>query len=126
MSKFSIRGLYASLAIAATAVIACHTDPSVLLPDPFGPTVRIQVVDGNGQTQMTLAVGQTATAVLLRIDAKGGDATTTNATWKMRDASVAKVDGTTVTGLTAGSTYIVGSVTENGTTFVDSMRVSVH
>lgn len=102
----AFRGL-ATLSLVALGLAACEGKDVINIPDPIPPAVEVTVAP----TQVTLPVGQTATA-----GAVVKNSTNQTVTWSSGNAAVASVSGTgVITAVAPGSTVITATSAADAT-----------
>ena len=93
--------------------------------DHMGPIVRVRAAQERlGGNAITLYVGEATGLALTVFDATHA-LIATDVTWTTRNSQIASNVGSRVTAVAPGDTYVVGSTTDNGNTFRDSVRITV-
>lgn len=89
------------------------------------PIVRVSARDfTTGQRASNLEVGE-STRLMLMVYSRTDSLNDPGVGWRSRNAAIASNLGSTVTGRAAGTTFIVGEISDAGLTYRDSVQVTV-
>jgi hypothetical protein len=112
--------ILAVLSPLCTGCGAHNTEPYFV-----SPIVRVSAGDEvSGSPRVDLSVGRAAKLVLVLYSPTDA-LNAAGVTWTTRNAAIATNVGSTVTGASAGSAYVVGEVTYQGVLYRDSVLVVV-
>lgn len=113
------------LTLSAPVVLASCGNNRVSGVLQLGQVTRVRAFDAVTNVRaVTVAMGGTARVALMEYDTR--DSTLSiRAEWVSRNTAVVSISGSSLTAQSAGQTYVVAQISDNGHAFADSLLVTV-